>query len=95
MPIAKTEVEKIAHLARIAINASDIPSYARDLSNILKLVAKMADANTDNISPLAYRMDATQRLREDIVTEVDQHELLQQGAPKVVDGLYLVEKVIA
>ena len=91
MLIGKAEVEKIAHLARIAINEADIANYARELSNILELAMAMADANTEKVS---VQVTDSQRLREDVVGEVDQRELLQQGAPKVADGLYLVEKVM-
>ena len=34
------------------------------------------------------------RLREDAVTETDQHALFQSAAPQVEDDLYLVPKVI-
>jgi len=34
------------------------------------------------------------RLRDDRVTEHDQHQLFQSIAPQVEDGLYLVPRVI-
>jgi aspartyl-tRNA(Asn)/glutamyl-tRNA(Gln) amidotransferase subunit C len=43
---------------------------------------------------MAHAVEVVQRLREDRVTEADQHELFQAGAPQVEDGLYLVPKVI-
>jgi aspartyl-tRNA(Asn)/glutamyl-tRNA(Gln) amidotransferase subunit C len=39
-------------------------------------------------------MDAVQRLRADIVTEVVQRDELQANAPAVANGLFLVPKVI-
>jgi aspartyl-tRNA(Asn)/glutamyl-tRNA(Gln) amidotransferase subunit C len=36
----------------------------------------------------------SQRLRVDVVTEADAHELYQRNAPQVEAGLYLVPKVI-
>lgn len=35
MSLDKNDVEKIAHLARLAIAEDDIPGYAGNLSNIL------------------------------------------------------------
>ena len=35
-----------------------------------------------------------QRLRPDVVTETDHHELYQRNAPLTAAGLYLVPKVI-
>ncbi|HMQ74334.1 MAG TPA: Asp-tRNA(Asn)/Glu-tRNA(Gln) amidotransferase subunit GatC, partial [Rubrivivax sp.] len=37
---------------------------------------------------------AALRLRDDVVSEPDQREACQRGAPRVEDGLYLVPKVI-
>jgi len=44
--------------------------------------------------PLAHPLDATQRLREDDVSEVVDRAALQAIAPAVEAGLYLVPKVI-
>ena len=94
MSLDKTDVEKIAHLARLAIDDTDIPSYVRDLGNILNLVEQLSDADTSNISPMAHPLDARQRLRADVVTETNQRELFQSVAPETSDGIYLVPQVI-
>ncbi|RKZ80644.1 MAG: Asp-tRNA(Asn)/Glu-tRNA(Gln) amidotransferase GatCAB subunit C [Gammaproteobacteria bacterium] len=94
MSLDKTDVEKIAHLARLAINENDISSYARDLNNIFTLVEQMNESDTSNITPMAHPLDAHQRLRKDIVTESDQRELFQSIAPKTEAGVYLVPQVI-
>ena len=94
MSLDAEQVKKIAHLARIEINEADIPGYAETLSSILDLVDQMAAVNTDDVEPMAHPMDASQRLREDVVTETNQRELFQSVAPKTEDGLYLVPKVI-
>ena len=94
MALDKSEVEKIAHLARIAINEDKIPEYATSLSSILGLVEQMQSTNTDDIEPMAHPLDATQRLREDAVTESNHRDTYQKLAPATEDGLYLVPKVI-
>ena len=94
MSLDAEQVKKIAHLARLAINEADIPGYASTLSNILELVDQMSAVNTDDVEPMAHPMDASQRLRADVVTETDQREKFQAIAPKTEDGLYLVPQVI-
>ncbi len=94
MSLDKADVEKIAHLARLAIDDKDIPHYAHDLSNIFDLVAQMNDADTQDILPMAHPLDANQRLRADSVTETDQREQFQSIAPKTEAGVYLVPQVI-
>jgi len=89
-----TEVEKIAHLARLQIDAADIPEYAQNLGDILALVNQMQAKDTGALEPMANPHDASQRLRADRVTETNQREALQAGAPAVENGLFLVPKVI-
>ncbi len=94
MSLDKNDVEKIAHLARLAIADEDIPGYAESLSSILKLVEQMDAVNTDNVVPMAHSQDAYQRLREDVVTEENQREHFQKITENVENGLYLVPKVL-
>lgn len=94
MSLEPRDVEKIAHLARLAIDAADVPGYARDLSAILDLVEQMKAVDTSGIEPMAHPLDAVQRLRPDEVIEPDGREEFLAIAPRVEDGLFLVPKVI-
>ena len=94
MSLNDDDVAKIAHLARLYITEEEVPRYARELSNILRLVEQMNTVETSNVTPMAHPLDARQRLRPDAITESDQHCLFQSIAPAVSGGLYLVPKVI-
>ncbi|OMH30377.1 Asp-tRNA(Asn)/Glu-tRNA(Gln) amidotransferase subunit GatC [Motiliproteus sp. MSK22-1] len=94
MSLDRSDVEKIAHLARLQIDEADIPEYAENLSNILDLVNQMQACDTAAIEPLAHPTEAVQRLRVDEVTESNQRDNLQSVAPMVEDGLFQVPKVI-
>jgi len=94
MSLQRTDVEKIAHLARIALSEEDIPVYTRTLSDIFALVEQMNSIDTTGITPMAHPLDATARLRADEVSETNQRDLFQSIAPQVEAGLYLVPKVI-
>ena len=94
MSLQKSDVEKIAHLARLSISDDDIPSYTDNLSKILQLVEQMQSVDTSNITPMAHPLAEVQRLREDEVTETDQRAHFQQITPNAENGLYLVPKVI-
>lgn len=94
MSLGPDEVKRIAHLARLAIDEADIPSYARSLSDILDLVEQMKYVDTSGVEPMAHPLDASQRLRDDEVTEPNQRELFQSIAPATEAGLYLVPRVI-
>ena len=94
MPISPEEVLKIANLARLQIKQDEVEQYAADLSSIINLVEQMNAVDTKDIQPMAHPLDATQRLREDKVTEENQRDKFQSVAPSAEKGLYLVPKVI-
>lgn len=94
MALERSDVEKIAHLARLGLDEAEIPRTTETLNNILGLIDEMQAVDTDGIAPLAHPLEATQRLRADVVTESDQRDAYQRVAPAVDSGLYLVPKVI-
>ena len=94
MALTLDDVKRVAHLARIAINDDEARATHAQLSGIFDLIAQMQAVNVDAIQPMPHAQDLTQRLRADVVTEVDQRELFQAVAPQVEMGLYLVPKVI-
>jgi aspartyl-tRNA(Asn)/glutamyl-tRNA(Gln) amidotransferase subunit C len=94
MSLEPSEVEKIAHLARLALPPELVARYASELSGILDLVEQMNAVDTRGIEPMAHPLEGSQRLRSDEVTETDQHQLFQRIAPSVEAGLYLVPRVI-
>jgi aspartyl-tRNA(Asn)/glutamyl-tRNA(Gln) amidotransferase subunit C len=94
MALDKTDVAKIAHLARLAVDDDMLDGYAAELSKILDLVEQMNAVDTTGVEPMAHPLHMAQRLRPDTVTEQDQRQRFQAIAPLTEDGLYLVPKVI-
>ncbi|WP_456380226.1 Asp-tRNA(Asn)/Glu-tRNA(Gln) amidotransferase subunit GatC [Thiolapillus sp.] len=94
MDLEPDEVEKIAHLARIAVTADEIEALNTELSGILGLVERMAELDTNDILPMAHPLDMPQRLRPDVVTEENHRQAYQAVAPATENGLYLVPRVI-
>ena len=94
MSVEQSEIEKIAELARVSIADHEIGEVTDRISSILEMVSQMQAVDTSAVEPMANPLDATQRLRADVVTETDRHAEFQAIAPAVEDGLYLVPKVI-
>ncbi|GGH95493.1 Asp-tRNA(Asn)/Glu-tRNA(Gln) amidotransferase subunit GatC [Pseudomonas fluvialis] len=94
MALERSDVEKIAHLARLGLNDADLPQTTATLNSILGLIDAMQAVDTEGVEPLAHPLEATQRLRADVVSETNQREAYQAIAPAVENGLYLVPKVI-
>ena len=94
MALTLDDVKRVAHLARIEISEDGAASILRDLTSIFQLIERMQAVDVDGIEPMSHAQDLTLRLREDAVTEHDQHALFQSVAPQVEADLYLVPKVI-
>ncbi|KAF1061349.1 MAG: Glutamyl-tRNA(Gln) amidotransferase subunit C [Pseudomonas citronellolis] len=94
MALERSDVEKIAHLARLGLADAEVQRTTETLNNILGLIDQMQAVDTDGVEPLAHPLEATQRLRADVVSETDHRDEYQAVAPAVADGLYLVPKVI-
>jgi aspartyl-tRNA(Asn)/glutamyl-tRNA(Gln) amidotransferase subunit C len=94
MSLSTSDVKRIAHLARIEVSDAEAEATLQKLSGILGLIEQMQAVDTTGITPMSHSQDVTQRLREDVVTAVDQRALFQSIAPAVEHGLYLVPKVI-
>lgn len=94
MSLTVSDIKKIAHLARIEVSDQEADATLAKLSGIMELIAEMQAVDTTGVEPMSHSQDVTQRLREDVVTHINQRALFQSIAPAVADGLYLVPKVI-
>ena len=94
MALTLEDVQRVAHLARIAVDENEARAVLAQLVGVFQLIEQMQAVDTRGIEPMSHALDVVQRLREDAVTESDQHELFQAIAPQVEAGLYLVPKVI-
>jgi aspartyl-tRNA(Asn)/glutamyl-tRNA(Gln) amidotransferase subunit C len=94
MSLTLADVERLAELARIEIDAAQAEEVRQKLDAILGLISELQAIDTTGVVPMAHAQDVMLPLREDRITETDAHALYQSGAPAVEDGLYLVPKVI-
>jgi aspartyl-tRNA(Asn)/glutamyl-tRNA(Gln) amidotransferase subunit C len=94
MSLSAADVHRIAHLARIEIDAAQAEEVRAKLDAIFAMINELQAVDTTGVVPMAHAQDVMLPLREDLVTETDQHPLYQAVAPAVEDGLYLVPKVI-
>jgi aspartyl-tRNA(Asn)/glutamyl-tRNA(Gln) amidotransferase subunit C len=94
MALTLDDVHRIAHLARIEIDAAAAREVHAKLEAIFAMINELQAVDTTGIAPMAHAQDVMLPLREDVVTERDARALYQSVAPATEDGLYLVPKVI-
>lgn len=94
MSLSLDDIKRVANLACIEVSEAEAATALAQLSGIFGLIEQMQAVDTSAIEPMSHAQDVVQRLRDDTITEPDQHELFQSIAPKTEAGLYLVPKVI-
>ena len=94
MSLDKDQVQHIAMLARLRLADDEFAETQEKLSRIVDFVDQLSTAPTDDVVPMAHPLNQAQRLRPDQVTEADERDKMQENAPAVGDGLYLVPKVL-
>ena len=98
MALTPQDVGRIAHLARLELQAAEQAAMLQQLNGFFSIVERMSAVDTSGVEPLYTPLSAVQnvhlRLRDDVVSETNQREQNQRSAPAVEDGLFLVPKVI-
>ena len=94
MALTLDDVHRIAHLARIDIDASAAEQVRLKLDAIFALIDQLNGVDTEGILPMAHAQDVMLPMRDDVVTASDERALYQSVAPAIDEGLYLVPRVI-
>ncbi|MEW6693997.1 MAG: Asp-tRNA(Asn)/Glu-tRNA(Gln) amidotransferase subunit GatC [Pseudomonadota bacterium] len=98
MSLTLHDVDRLAHLARLALDGPTAERMLGQLNAFFAIVEQMQAVDTTGVAPLAHPAevftDVALRLRDDVVRESDNRAANQASAPAVEDGLYLVPRVI-
>lgn len=94
MKIDQSLISKLEHLARLELSTAEKEGLQGDLNNILQMVEKMNELNTDDVEPLIYINEQQNVWREDKVDkQVDRKDGLK-NAPDKNEQFFKVPKVI-
>jgi aspartyl-tRNA(Asn)/glutamyl-tRNA(Gln) amidotransferase subunit C len=94
MEIDRNLILKLENLTRLELSETERTKLQGSLNDILKMVDKLNEVNTEGVEPLVYVNDEITSLREDKVN----HELTQKdalsNAPNHNGKYFKVPKVI-
>ena len=78
--ITKEEVKKVAHLARLELNESEINNHAKQLEKILDYIRQLEKIDTDDVPSTTRAIEVTNVFRKDEKKNFDcNEELLELG----------------
>ena len=94
MSITRSDVEKVALLARLQLSEAEIEQMTQDLGNILAYIDQLAELDTDAVEPMAHAVELTNVFREDEVQPSLPREAALGNAPKADDECFRVPAVL-
>ena len=94
MSLDKSNVVKLARLARLEVPEADQEALAHQISGIMAWVEQLAEVNTDGIAPVASVTDQGSRQRADIISDGGYPAKVVANAPDGVDGFFAVPKMV-
>ena len=94
MSVTKNDVKKIAELARLEFNESELENYTREMNKMLDYVDKLNELDTENIQPLSHPIENTNVFRDDEVKKSTKREDALKNAPDKSSEYFKVPKVI-
>jgi len=98
MPITRTDVEKIAELARLELTPEETNLFTAQLSSIIEHVEKLNEIDTEQIKPMSHcspaEDDAEYTKRDDTVQPSLGQKLAVENAPDSEAGYFKVPRVI-
>ena len=93
--ISSDEVKKVAQLARLELNESEIKDHAGHLEKILDYIKQLEGINTDNIPCTTRAIEVINILRKDEKKDYENSAELLDLAPSRENKFFKVPKIIS
>ncbi|MCW3474908.1 Asp-tRNA(Asn)/Glu-tRNA(Gln) amidotransferase subunit GatC [Limobrevibacterium gyesilva] len=98
MSLDPATVRRIAKLARIRVDETQLGQLQTELSGILSWIEQLNEVDVEGVEPLAGGAQGAQamalKMREDIVTDGGIPEQVLANAPDRIGNFYAVPKVV-
>ncbi len=94
MSLTLSQVEHIAHLARLALTEDETQQYCAQLSAILEHFTRLQAVDTSSLPPAASGSPAGSNLRSDEPRPGLERDILLRTAPDVVHDQFRVPPVL-
>ena len=94
MSLDPATVRRIATLARIHVEDSQLATLQSELNGILGWIEQLNEVNVDGIEPLTGAAQMALKMREDLVTDGGYPEKILANAPDRAGDFFVVPKVV-
>ena len=94
MSLDPATVRRIATLARIHVEDTELASLAAELNSILGWIEQLNEVNVDGVEPLTGAQQMALKMREDVVTDGGYPDRILANAPERAGDFFVVPKVV-
>ncbi len=94
MSVDTGTVQRIAHLARIAVTDEEAGRLVGELNTILDFVAQLDEVDTSSVEPMTSVIEHAIHMRDDVVNDGGYQSDILANAPQTEDGYFVVPKVV-
>ncbi|HZJ48286.1 MAG TPA: Asp-tRNA(Asn)/Glu-tRNA(Gln) amidotransferase subunit GatC [Acidimicrobiia bacterium] len=91
---ADIDIERVAHLARIALTEDELAAYSEQLVHILEHAERVQALPTDGVEPTSHPLPMVNAFRADVVTASLARDEALAGAPDAENGYFRVPKIL-
>lgn len=85
---------RVAHLARIKVEAEDLPALAQSFNDILGFIEQLNEVDVEGVEPMVSVTPMRLKRRQDGVTDGGMQDKILSNAPDAREGFFAVPKVV-
>lgn len=94
MALSRTDVEKVALLARLRLSEAELATMTGQLAEVVAYVDQLAEVDTEGVEPMAHAVELTNVFAADVIEPSLPRERALANAPRHNDRGYLVPAVL-
>jgi aspartyl-tRNA(Asn)/glutamyl-tRNA(Gln) amidotransferase subunit C len=94
MSLTLTEVEEIAHLARLELTEAEKIAYQSQLSAVLDYIAQISELDLTNVPPTTHAVAQHNVMREDVAEPAMPIEDVLHNAPEHEDNQFKIQAIL-
>ena len=92
--LSKEDVIKVAKLSKLEFTEQEIENYRNDLNKIILHMEELNQIDTTGVEPLFNVLDTKDKLRSDIIFDVQSKAEFLANAPESDENFIIVPKII-
>lgn len=94
MEISDKLIDHLSELSKLSFEGKKKEKIKKDLSNMVHMMDKLNEVDTDGVEPLVFLNEEENVLRDDIARQSLTHEEILKNAPKKDSDYFRIPKVL-